>query len=164
MASSGRKRNLNELLDGEDTSQPPATRQRLDPEINRSLIRDDKSSSTHTNTPDSKFLAYPDLSNPKPVSVPFQQPSQLISFSYDASHVQEFSDSALRYFVQPRNGADLSYGYERWVKKPDGKGRVDALLKAISRYKKDGASKGVQFPQIGVVSWRGVMTKYVSEE
>ncbi len=54
---------------------------------------------------ESTFLAYPDLSNPKPISTSFQQPSQLISFSYTPAHVQEFANSALRYFVDPPLGA-----------------------------------------------------------
>ncbi|KAJ3516880.1 hypothetical protein NLJ89_g859 [Agrocybe chaxingu] len=105
------------------------------------------------------FLAYPDLANSKPSQVPFQQPSQLITFSYTPEHVQEFTDSALRYFVDPPLGASLSYGYERWNRKPDTRGRIDALLKAVSRVRKDPARP---LPEIGVVSWRGVMTKILT--
>lgn len=163
--TSGRKRNVDELLNGEDSLQPRATRQRIDKDISQPTYDDSNSGSSankeRAKTLGSTFLAYPDLSNPKSVSVPFQQPSQLISFSYDASHVQEFSDSALRYFVRPRMGADLSYGYQRWIKRPDERGRIDALLRAISKVKKEGESTGAQLPEIGVVSWRGVMTRYL---
>ena len=165
--TSGRKRNVDELLNGEDSLQPRATRQRLDhtEDISQRTYNHSNggsiTSKEREKTPESTFLAYPDLSNSKPVSVPFQQPSQLISFSYDASHTQEFSDSALRYFVQPRMGADLSYGYQRWIKRPDERGRIDALLRAISNVKKEGEDRGVQLPEIGVVSWRGVMTRYL---
>lgn len=55
----------------------------------------------------------------------------------------------------------LSYGYERWIKRPDERGRVDALLKAILKVKRDAEGNGAKFPEIGVISWRGVMTKYV---
>ena len=159
MTSAGRKRNLSELLNGEeDASQNPTIRQKVDQDIKQKIPHRDSGRPTKDS-----FLAYPDLFNPKPVSVPFQQPSQLISFSYDDSHVQGFNDSALRYFVHPRLKSDLSYGYERWIKRPDERGRIDALLKAFAKAKKDGVSKGVQFPEIGVVSWRGVMTKYVSD-
>lgn len=167
MTSSGRKRSLSELLNGEeDASQLPTTRQKVDQGIDRSIRSYDSGTSAakdDAKTPEPAFLAYPETSNRKPISVLFQQPSQLISFSYDASHIQGFDDSALRYFVHPRLRSDLSYGYDRWIKKSDERGRVDALLKAISKAKKDGVSKGVQLPEIGVVSWRGVMTKYVSD-
>lgn len=156
MTSTKRKRSVDELLN--DDASPPTSRRKLDNDI-PTRIHD----FTNDRRSDDTFLAYPDLSNHNPVSVPFQQPTQLISFSYDASHTQEFDDSALRYFVHPRSGVDLSYGYDRWIKRPDERGRIDALLKAISKAKKDGIGKGVQFPGIGVVSWRGIMTKYVSD-
>jgi RAT1-interacting protein len=161
MTSAELKRSISELLNGEeDASQNPATRRKIVQDIHRPIPRESGTTKEYVK-PQAAFLAYPDLSNPKPVSVPFQQPSQLISFSYDASHIQGFDDSALRYFVQPRLKSDLSYGYERWIKRPDERGRIDALLKAFTKAKKDGVSKGIQFPEIGVVSWRGVITKYV---
>jgi len=166
MTSSGRKRNLSDLLNGEeDASQLPTTRQKVNQGVDWPIRSCDPGRSTtkgDVKAP-SAFLAYPDPSNRKPISVLFQQPSQLISFSYDASHIQGFDDSALRYFVHPRLRSDLSYGYDRWIKRPDERGRVDALLRAISKAKKDGVNNGVQLPVIGVVSWRGVMTKYVSD-
>ena len=103
-------------------------------------------------------LAY--SSGPQNVKqVPFQQPSQLISFSYDPEHVQEFTDSALRYFVDPPIGSKLGYGYERWNYKSDDRGRIDALLKAVSKIKSDTLACGGALPEIGLISWRGVMTK-----
>jgi len=112
-----------------------------------------------TRTTESAFLAYHTLSNARPASVAFQQPSQLISFSYTPAHVQEFTDSALRYFVDPPSGANLSYGYDQWTRRPDERGRIDSLLRAISRVKRDMKSKGSMFPEIGIISWRGVMTR-----
>ena len=97
--------------------------------------------------------------------VPFQQPQQLLTFSYTPAHELEFTDSALRYYVGPPPGADLRYGYERWIKRPEEKGRVDNLLRAVSRIceKMDtaGTNGADWLKSIGVVSWRGVMTKYV---
>lgn len=117
-----------------------------------------------TSTPSSKpalsTLSYPSSSTPILKQTPFQQPSQLISFSYTPEHVLEFTDSALRYFVDPPVGAKLDYGYERWVRKPDERGRLDGLLKAISHIRKD-PMRAPNLPEIGLVSWRGVMTKYV---
>ncbi|EMD33871.1 hypothetical protein CERSUDRAFT_97807 [Gelatoporia subvermispora B] len=110
-----------------------------------------------------RHLAYPSTSSPAK-SVPFQQPTPLLTFSYDTSRTLSFTDSALRYYVDPPLGAELRYGYERWIKRPGEKGRIDSLLKAVSRAKQtmgggggDGGSEWLK--GIGVVSWRGVMTK-----
>ena len=103
-------------------------------------------------------LAYP--KGPQNIKqVPFQQPRQLISFSYDPEHVQEFTDSALRYFVDPPIGSNLGYGYDRWNYESDDRGRIDALLKAVSKMKGDTIACGGALPEIGLISWRGVMTK-----
>lgn len=110
--------------------------------------------------PSLSTLSYPSTSTPILKQTPFQQPSQLITFSYTPEHVLEFTDSALRYFVDPPIGAKLDYGYERWVRKPDERGRLDGLLKAISHIRKD-PMRAPNLPEIGLVSWRGVMTKYV---
>ncbi|KAF9473916.1 RAI1-domain-containing protein [Pholiota conissans] len=93
----------------------------------------------------------------KPRSIPFQQPSQLITFSYTTEHVQEFTDSALRYYSEAPLGANLKYGYERWLRRDDERGRIDALLRAVVE-----AKKREVLPQIGVIAWRGVMTKILT--
>jgi len=185
MASpSSRKRSISDLLNGPDQEvdavggdEPSKTRRRVDAELEESSDRAgstsqsaqaEESSSSHTSggydgerLHHPAFLAYPDVSNPRAKSTPFQQPNQLITFSYTPDHVQEFTDSALRYYNEPPMGSNLSYGYDRWIRKPDDRGRIDALLKAISRVKSDPARHGA-LPEIGVVSWRGVMTKYVT--
>lgn len=95
-----------------------------------------------------------------PERVLFQQPQQLLTFSYTPEHVLEFTDSGLRYFVDPPSGADLKYGYDRWIKRPEEKGRLDSLLRAVSKIRtKMGDSGQDWLKSIGVVSWRGVMTK-----
>lgn len=107
-------------------------------------------------------LAYPSKSRPSGGNgppVPFQQPSPLTTFSYDSKRELRFDDSALRYYVDPPHGADLRYGYERWVKRPEEKGRLDGLLKAWLRVR-DGFPEG--FMNGGVIAWRGVMTRYVN--
>ena len=163
----GRKRGISDLLnDGQDTETsdgPPGTRIRLDDtasqEIRKPTARQDmnENGSSHSLLP--KFLAYPNISTFKPKPIPFQQPSQLISFSYTPEHIQEFTDSALRYFVDPPLGSSLSFGYDNWTRKPDDRGRIDALLRAISKVKAE--LIGGILPEIGVVSWRGIMTKFV---
>ncbi|KAI0267639.1 RAI1 like PD-XK nuclease-domain-containing protein [Gloeopeniophorella convolvens] len=103
-------------------------------------------------------LAYPPTSQPAARAVPFQQPLPLITFSYDESRRLDFSDAAMRYYVEPPRGADLGYGYERWARRPEEKGRLDGLLRAVSeiRRRENGG------PVVGVVSWRGVMTKIMT--
>ena len=107
-------------------------------------------------------LSYP--AKDKPVaSPPFQQPSQLLSFSYTPARELEFNDHALRYYVHPPPSADLRYGYERWIKRPEERGRLDGLLKAVSRFRSKveagGGSGKTWLRDMSVVSWRGVMTK-----
>jgi RAT1-interacting protein len=125
-----------------------------------SSISQFKSNKDISSTPpeQTSFLAYP-RGPPSTKQVPFQQPNPLISFSYDPEHVQEFTDSALRYFVDPPIGSNLGYGYERWKYESDDRGRIDSLLKAVSKIKSDMAASGGVLPEIGLISWRGVMTK-----
>jgi len=160
-----RKRRISDLLNQdpnltpETSDEPPRTRINLDDitsqETKRPTSGLEKASSLPT------FLAYPEISTFKPKPIPFQKPSVLTSFSYTPEHVQEFTDSALRYFVDPPLGSNLSFGYDRWVRKSDDRGRIDALLKAISKIKAE--ANGGSLPEIGVVSWRGIMTKSVSD-
>lgn len=106
-------------------------------------------------------LAYPPKTLPSGncgPPVPFQQPTPLTTFSYDSNRELRFDDSALRYYVDPPHGADLRYGYERWIKRPEEKGRLDGLLKAWLKVR-NGFPDG--FMNGGVIAWRGVMTRYV---
>ncbi|KAI0303650.1 RAI1 like PD-XK nuclease-domain-containing protein [Multifurca ochricompacta] len=103
-------------------------------------------------------LSYPSTAQPASRSVPFQRPLPLISFSYNKNRELEFSDAAIRYYVEPPPGADLGYAYERWVHRPEEKGRLDGLLRAISEIRR----RGTGDPVIGVISWRGVMTKILT--
>ena len=111
-------------------------------------------------------LAFPSTSstwNDRPV--PFQQPTGLLTFSYTPQRALQFDNSALRYYVDPPPRADLRYGYERWIKRPEERARLDALLRAVERVmdKADaraGADSGRKWLRdIAVVTWRGVMTK-----
>lgn len=116
-------------------------------------------------------LSYPPKDRPvHPVAI--QYPSRLLTFSYDADRTLHFDDSAMKYFVQPPKNADLKYGYARWIKRWEEKGRIDGLLKAILKYRHDldgpnnepvphadGKISTQWLQQIKCVSWRGVMTK-----
>lgn len=110
-------------------------------------------------------LDYPSLSRAPSKPPSFQQPTQLLTFSYTPDHVLEFNNSAIRYYVDPPRGADLGYGYDRWTRRPDERGRLDALLQAWSRFKGglcEGPSSSAsqsKAPDIHVMSWRGIMTK-----
>ncbi|KAG9316119.1 RAI1 like PD-XK nuclease-domain-containing protein, partial [Chiua virens] len=110
-------------------------------------------------------LAYPTLSCVPAKPPQFQQPTQLLTFSYTPEHVLEFNDSALRYYIDPPRGADLGYGYDRWIRRPDERGRLDALLQTWSKFKKSmckASSSQSKAPDIHVMSWRGIMTKILT--
>jgi RAT1-interacting protein len=105
----------------------------------------------------SSSLPYPSTSQSVSHSVAFQRPQPLISFSYTEDRKLEFNDAAMRYYVNPPPDADLRHGYERWIRRPEERGRLDGLLQAISEIRR----RGTGDPVISIVSWRGVMTKCV---
>ncbi|TDL20754.1 RAI1-domain-containing protein [Rickenella mellea] len=134
------KRAISDLLNGE-AEQRPAQKQRLECEEPAKI--------THR-------LQYPSLNNsPRPPL--FQHPNQLISFSYSSSHHQEFTNVALKYFVDPPPSADLSFRYESWIKRPESRGRLDSLLSACLR-----DEVKMDLSRAGIVSWRGVVTKILT--
>ncbi|KLO11415.1 RAI1-domain-containing protein [Schizopora paradoxa] len=97
------------------------------------------------------------LGGSSPSPPPFQYPFQLISFSYTPTRELEFTDSALRYYAIPPHGADLSFRYDSWIKRPEERGRLDGLLEACLHER--------VFPETrraNVISWRGVMTKILT--
>uniref|UniRef100_A0A0W0FGQ7 Decapping nuclease n=1 Tax=Moniliophthora roreri TaxID=221103 RepID=A0A0W0FGQ7_MONRR len=128
--------------------------------------------------PQSTTLKYPVLHGPPVKPPPFQQPTPLTSFSYTPEHVQEFADSALRYFAPippsllgnprggPSRGLDLGYGYERWVRKPEDRGRIDSLLNAVNMVCERGTGNGegklMRLKDVSVVAWRGVITRIIT--
>ncbi|KAI0643610.1 RAI1-domain-containing protein [Trametes meyenii] len=89
-------------------------------------------------------------------------------FSYTPQRVLELNNSAMRYYVDPPPGADLRYGYERWIKRPEELTRLDSLLRAVQRVMdKADASAGPEsgtkwLKDISVVTWRGIMTKILT--
>jgi hypothetical protein len=105
-------------------------------------------------------IPYPSLDpTQSPAPPQFGQPVPLITFSYDSSHTQHFNDSALRVLAPtPPIGADLNYARDRWTRKPDTRGRLDGLLKALVIAKDDARKAGGEL-KVGVCTWRGVMTK-----
>lgn len=69
----------------------------------------------------------------------------------------------MRYYVEPPQRADLGHRYDRWIRRPEEKGRIDSLLRALVQIgvEKKGheETNTTWLRDIGVVSWRGVMTK-----
>ncbi|KAG6821330.1 hypothetical protein H0H93_000191 [Arthromyces matolae] len=126
-----------------------------DLEASRPTRRPKLDAASHSDSPE-KFIQYPDISRPTAKQTPFQQPTPVLSFSYNSSHQLEFNDSALRYYVDPPHGAKLSYGYDLWKRKPDGRGRIDGLLQAFSKARK---TSTVPLHDVGVIAWRGVITR-----
>lgn len=146
------KRTISDIQDEQDASLDRNTSQPL------KELRLDMG---NTKSESAKTLPYPKIvGGATAPQTPFQQPAQLITFSYSPAHELEFSDSAMRYFVDPPLGAKLDYGYDRWIRKPDERGRLDGLLEAISRIRSDPARAALV--DVGVVAWRGIITKYVS--
>ena len=139
---------VDSLPDSKDKNQWPAYKQpRLDPPLSPLYVSSSLPyPSTYPSTPQSASRA-----------VPFQRPLPLISFSYTNDRKLEFSDAAMRYYVRPPPDADLGHGYERWIRRPEERGRLDGLLRAISEIRR----RGTGDPVIDIVSWRGVMTKCV---
>ena len=135
-------------------------------ETEAGLLELAETASSHHNHADYTPLTYPFTNSPPSIRpVPFQQPTGLLTFSYTPTRVLEFDNSALRYYIDPPPGADLRYGYERWMKRPEEKSRLDGLLRAVERVmQKADASMGAGsgktwLRDISVVTWRGVMTK-----
>ena len=144
------------------SSPPQLLKRQHEEEENDRKTRQRRDSLSPEPTKHPTFMPFPDLLNPnaRQRQIPFQLPSQLLTFSYTPEHVQVFDNSALRYYVDPPVGANLSYGYERWIRRPDERGRLDALLKAVVKIKEDTSKAGAALPHIGVVAWRGIITKY----
>ncbi|KAF5391641.1 hypothetical protein D9757_002519 [Collybiopsis confluens] len=111
-----------------------------------------------------KSLSYPAQSS-LPKSVPFQQPTPLISFSYTPEHILQFDDSALRYYRASPPNAQLSYGYDKWIRRPEERSRIDSLLEAVDRVAdpdgtgKEGRERKINLGDVGVIAWRGVVTR-----
>ncbi|KAI9063505.1 RAI1-domain-containing protein [Trametes sanguinea] len=135
------------------------------------LRNDDGSIDANTSSAQlSRTIPYPSISSSSQAikPVPFQQPTGLLTFSYTPQRVLEFTNSALRYYIEPPRAADLRYGYERWIKRPEERTRLDGLLRAVERVmqKADssaGPGSGAKWLRdIAVVTWRGIMTKILT--
>lgn len=77
-------------------------------------------------------------------------------FSYDDEHKYHYGDRSLRWYYTPQLGADLSQGFETFVKHDDSVAEhLDSLLKTIMHHEQETKKK----IDANVVTWRGVLTK-----
>ncbi|KAJ3714085.1 RAI1-domain-containing protein [Lentinula raphanica] len=159
------KRKISDLLSPNESTEgePLKSKGRFDDNSSHATATEPPISENRNPSPAPFDLAYPNVAiqNTSQKSVPFQQPTPLTSFSYTPEHVQVFDDSALRYFCSPPRNAHLGYGYERWIRRPEERSRIDSLLRAVDRIT-DGQHKKMNLEDIGVVAWRGVFTRILT--
>lgn len=83
-------------------------------------------------------------------------PQEFACFSYDDEHQYHYGDRSLRWYYTPQLGADLSQGFDKFVKHDDSVAEhLDSLLKTIMHHEKETKKK----IDANVVTWRGVLTK-----
>ena len=81
---------------------------------------------------------------------------EIAYFSYDEEHKFRLDSSSLRYYYTPRLGADLSEGFDTFVKLDDTEDdHLDSLLNTILETEKQVGSK----LEADIITWRGMMTK-----
>ncbi|UKZ93925.1 decapping endonuclease targeting mRNA [Trichoderma asperellum] len=92
-------------------------------------------------------------------SQPVKRPKEFACFSYDENHEYRPDDSSIKYYYPPQLGADLSLGFDTFVKHDDSKAEhLDSLLKAIVSHEQETGSK----IDANIVTWRGMMTKILA--
>ncbi|KAF7548952.1 hypothetical protein G7046_g8497 [Stylonectria norvegica] len=92
-------------------------------------------------------------------SQPVKRPKEFACFSYDSNHEFHQDDSSIKYYYNPRIGADLSKGFDTFQKLDDtGDEHLDSLLKTIIAHEKETGTK----IDASVVTWRGMMTKIMA--
>ncbi|KAH7341449.1 RAI1 like PD-XK nuclease-domain-containing protein [Rhizoctonia solani] len=120
-------------------------------------LKQPKTEQENNNRPRASQYTLPLETSPKDPSPAFGQPQQLTCFSYTPKRELRFDTSALKYYIPAPINADLGYRYEHWIKRPEERGRIDSLLRAIEQEDVVGERKKGVF-----VSWRGVMTKLLT--
>ncbi|KAG8951790.1 decapping endonuclease targeting mRNA [Tulasnella sp. 408] len=102
------------------------------------------------------FIPLPALNQGPVEPPPFQRPLALLTFSYTPERKLVWDDSAMKFYKNPPLNAPLDRDYDKWIKRPEERGRLDGLLRALRR-------KAVrpEAARADVVTWRGVMTKFV---
>ncbi|KIO26316.1 hypothetical protein M407DRAFT_24403 [Tulasnella calospora MUT 4182] len=104
------------------------------------------------------FIPLPTFDHHGPVEPPpFQRPLALLTFSYTPERKLIWNNSAMKFYKNPPLNAPLDRDYDKWIKRPEERGRLDGLLRALRR-------KAVrpEAARADVVTWRGVMTKIIT--
>ncbi|KAH8881528.1 RAI1-like protein [Thozetella sp. PMI_491] len=94
-------------------------------------------------------------------SEPVKRPKEFACFSYDQQHKFHLGDRSLKWYYPPAPlvGADLSLGYETFVKHDDSADEhLDSLLRTIMGHEKE---EGEPI-DAHIVTWRGMMTKIMA--
>ncbi|KAJ4413728.1 decapping endonuclease targeting mRNA [Gnomoniopsis sp. IMI 355080] len=92
-------------------------------------------------------------------SEPVKRPKEFACFSYDDEHKFHLGDQCMRWYYTPQLGADLSKGFETFVKHDDSVDEhLDSLLKTIT----DHEQKTGQKIDAQIVTWRGCITKIMA--
>lgn len=107
---------------------------------------------------DSKFPIQP-IGRFARASEPIRRPKEFACFSYDDDHKFHLGEQSMRWYYTPQLGADLSRGFETFVKHDDSVDEhLDSLLKTIIDHeKKTGKKIDAQ-----VATWRGCITKIMA--
>lgn len=80
-------------------------------------------------------------------------------FSYDKDAGFHLGDSSLKYYYNPQMGADLSKGFDTFIKKNDSiDDHLDSLLKTIIAHEQETGSR----IDANLVTWRGMITNVCS--
>jgi len=89
-------------------------------------------------------------------SEPVKRPKEFACFSYDKDHQFHLGDSSLKWYYPPMTGADLSKGYETFIKHDEGiDEHLDGLLTTIASHERENGKP----IDAHIVTWRGMMTK-----
>ncbi|KAI2623332.1 RAI1-domain-containing protein [Hypoxylon sp. NC1633] len=90
---------------------------------------------------------------------PVKRPKEIACFSYDDKHEFHLDDRSMQWYYPPELGADLSKGFDQFVKHDDSKDEhIDSLLKTIIAHEEEEGKK----VDAQVVTWRGMMTKIMA--
>lgn len=88
--------------------------------------------------------------------IPANSVQEFACFSYDDNHEFHLGDSSMRYYYNPTLGANLSQGFETFVKHDDSQPEhLVSLLKTIKAHEQETGQK----IDANIVTWRGMMTK-----
>ncbi|KAL2023822.1 hypothetical protein VTK56DRAFT_1089 [Thermocarpiscus australiensis] len=92
-------------------------------------------------------------------SEPVKRPKEFACFSYDKDRKFHLGDSALKWYYPPYPGADLTKGFESFVKHDDRiDEHLDSLLKTIAHHEQE-TGKAID---ANIVTWRGMLTKIMA--